>query len=191
MEYVPVETVEVVMLNRRGFTLVEILVVMAIIGILASLGTSSFLTSRLRGRDAERKASIGQIQRALELYYNDYNRYPAADGGEIAGCGAAANEACPWGGAFEDANNVYMSTLPSDSRAPNQQYLYEASADGQRYRLYARLENTEDMATDLDNNGVSNDEFNGSFGDGQVKSCGAVLCNYGISSSSTNMTEAL
>lgn len=165
-----------------GFTLVEILVVMAIIGILATIGTSSFLTSRLRGRDSERKNALSQVQRAAELYYNDFNRYPEES--ELV-----------WGDEFVDAANpstVYMSVVPEDPRAPDQSYLYEVSADGQRYRLYARLENTLDLATDLDSNGTSGDEFDGTMGDMTTKECGDGLnCNYGISSPSTNMSEAL
>lgn len=164
--------------NNQGFTLVEILVVMAIIGILATIGTNSFLISRLRGRDAERKSSLGQIQRSFEMYYNDYNRYPAPT--EFT-----------WGGVFEDANNVYMAMVPDDPRSPNSQYFYEVSTDGQRYRLYARLENTQDLVTDLNGDGEPGDEYDGTVGDGQPKNCGSFLCNYGISSMTTNMTEAL
>lgn len=177
--------------KKQGFTLIEILVVMAIIGILATVGGSSFLVSRLRGRDVERKSSLGQVQRALEMYYNDYSRYPDSAAGRISGCGPAGDAACDWGETFENDSTVYMAQLPSDPRAPDQQYFYEASVDGQRYRLYTRLENTQDLATDLDENDVTGDSYDGTHGDGLEKTCGQTTCNYGVPSSSTNMTEAL
>lgn len=182
MQFTALSSLKFLSFTRRsaGFTLVEILVVMAIIGILATIGTSSFLTSRLRGRDAERKSSLGQVQRAVEAYYNDYNRYPAD--GEF-----------DWGEPFVDDNDtVYMATVPADPREPDQVYFYEVSTDGQKYRLYARLENTLDLSTDLNDDGTSGDSYDGSHGDGTPKTCGSgIYCNYGVSSSSTNMTEGL
>jgi len=57
--------------NRRGFTLVEILVVMAIISLLAAIVLASFSIIRMRGRDGRRLADLKQVQNALELYANN------------------------------------------------------------------------------------------------------------------------
>jgi type II secretion system protein G len=160
--------------SRSAFTLVEILVVMAIIGILATLGTSSFLSARLRARDAERKSDIGQIQRSLELYYNDYTAYP--DEADFSPLLSSGNE-------FRDDNDtLYMSAVPTDPRTPAYIYVYDVDeTDNQKFRLFARLENTEDMATDIDSNGSTGDEY--------AADCGDDNCNFGVSSPSTNMTE--
>jgi prepilin-type N-terminal cleavage/methylation domain-containing protein len=62
----------------RGFTLIELLIVIAIIGILASVILASLSTARAKSRDAKRVAEVGQIQKALELYYYDNNQtYPS------------------------------------------------------------------------------------------------------------------
>lgn len=54
--------------RRAGFTLVEMLVVISIIGILATVLLANYTASRGRARDAQRKSDIREIQTALELY---------------------------------------------------------------------------------------------------------------------------
>lgn len=53
-----------------GFTMIELLVVISIIGILTAISLISFSTSQKQARDAERKSDIKQYQTALEAYSN-------------------------------------------------------------------------------------------------------------------------
>ena len=63
--------------TRKGFTLIELLVVIAIIGILSSVVLASLSTARQKSRDAKRISDIGQVQLALELYFDKVQSYPS------------------------------------------------------------------------------------------------------------------
>lgn len=66
---------------RKGFTLLELLVVISIIAILITIGLTSFTTSQKKGRDAKRKSDIKDVQNALEQYYSICGyRYPTPTG---------------------------------------------------------------------------------------------------------------
>lgn len=66
---------------RIGFTLVEVMVVIVLIGLLAgavAVGTRSYL---IAGKQAVAKLEISRICQALETYYSAYDRYPTNDEG--------------------------------------------------------------------------------------------------------------
>lgn len=66
---------------KKGFTLLEILVVIGIIGILLGLGAVSYSTAQKKARDARRKGDLQAIQKVLEQCYsvNNYS-YPSISG---------------------------------------------------------------------------------------------------------------
>lgn len=64
----------------KGFTLVEMLIVLSIISLLASVLLASLTTAKRSSRDAQRISELASIQTALELYYADNQRYPDGDG---------------------------------------------------------------------------------------------------------------
>lgn len=61
---------------KQGFTLVELLVTISIIGLLASITMLSVGNVRQVARDSKRLADIKQLQTALEFYFNQTNGYP-------------------------------------------------------------------------------------------------------------------
>jgi len=63
-----------------GFTLVEILVVIAIIGILATIVLLSLNAARAKAKDATIKAAVEQVRQVAELFYDDHsNTYSGFD----------------------------------------------------------------------------------------------------------------
>lgn len=172
-------------LAYSGFTLIELLVVIAIIGILTGLVGSNFVRSRVRARDAERRSNLKDIQTALEMYMNDNGRYPCRT---IAySTGNARIQDFEWGNdsftneANGHAETVYMAALPGDPSAPGAQYHYEVNDTFTKYRLYAWLENEEDIER------VEGGYFNKMCS--EVNNSADYFCNYGISSTNTTMTE--
>lgn len=130
--------------NLKGFTLIELLIVISIIGILASALVVNYIGVRSRGRDAQRKADLRQIQSALELYRSDSIGYPA----NLPACGAQ----------FALNGTVYMQKIPCDptNTAPFQ-YKYQSAFGNAAYTLGACLENVADNQKDPTNNPLAID----------------------------------
>jgi len=63
-------------MNNKGFTLVELLIVVAIIGILGSIVLFSITHVQARSRDSARVADLSQLSKALDLYVNQEGNYP-------------------------------------------------------------------------------------------------------------------
>jgi prepilin-type N-terminal cleavage/methylation domain-containing protein len=135
-------------LIKKGFTLVELLVVISIIAVIIGVTMSNLLGARGRARDAKRKSDLMEMKNALRLFYNDYQNYPASDnsgaGIQIEGCGtpvspAAPNALCP---GFADCSNefsagpacasatVYMKQLPRGADGTTIEYQYYQSNAG-------------------------------------------------------------
>jgi len=62
--------------SRKAFTLIELLIVVAIIGILAAIAIPNFLQAQVRSKVARVKADLRTHCTALELYRIDENAYP-------------------------------------------------------------------------------------------------------------------
>lgn len=131
-------------IKQSGFTLLELLVVVVILGILATVGMGQYRASQIKARDAQRKSDLSNVARALEMYYNDYESYPENNS---SGQLVVDGNSLPWGTGFETDETIYMKDLPQDpgfSDGEDWRYCY-VSNGGDDYKLYARLENENDM----------------------------------------------
>jgi len=124
--------------RQKGFTLIEILIVVAIIGLLSSIILVGLGSFRARGRDARRVADLRETQNALELYYAKNGSYP----------GSAAWSALS--GTLTGAG-IGVTAIPKDPLS-GQNYWY--GSNGQSYVLAAQLENndtnTPPLSDDID-----------------------------------------
>lgn len=65
---------------NRGFTLLELLIVMAIIGVIASIMLFAINNANSKGRDSARKSQVLEVLKALELHYSINGTYPLQGG---------------------------------------------------------------------------------------------------------------
>ena len=168
------------MKSKNGFTLIELMIVMILMGVLATIGVTTFISSQAKGSDAARKANLKALSQALELYYSDKLAYPLDDGaGGVKGCWATGGTipgVCVKNQVWQDSNGstMYMPQFPADP-SPKQKYVY-VSSSGKQYQLYAHLVN--DATTNRDpqiDDTITAKRIN-------CGTIGTVYCNYGISS---------
>lgn len=70
--------------RRGGFTLIELMIVVAIIGILAAIAIPNFLRFQLKAKSSEGKTNLSAIRTAEESYYAEYGVYVSADASPTA-----------------------------------------------------------------------------------------------------------
>jgi len=144
------------LLNKEGFTLMELLIVIVIIGILSTILIANFIGVRERARDSQRKSDLRQIQSALELYRADQGSYPdnpnGSDQGYSLTCGQNVSLTDLGINVEENATNFYMKSIPCDQLGSSVGYRYIPTNNG--YTLEACLENAKDPQLDKDDQGA-------------------------------------
>ena len=102
---------------RQGFTLIELMVVLVIIGVLAALIVPNVLERADDARSMAAKTDVNNLMQALKLYKLDNQRYPSAEQG------LAALIAKPTVGAVPPNWKPYLDKLPNDPWNNPYQYL--------------------------------------------------------------------
>ena len=122
--------------KQSGFTLLELLIVIVIIGILALLIIPNISSAPKKARDTQRKTDLRAAQKALEEYYVSNQAYPIATGNITTTLAPLSTGTAP-----------PLKTIPNDPKNVSP-YLYNyTSTDGQNYTLTACLENGGDQGT--------------------------------------------
>jgi len=117
----------------KGFTLVELLVVVSITGILIGLSVLGLQNARQSSRDAKRKADLGTIRSGLEMYKADCDKYYVGASLPSPLKGSSTTGSCL-------TANTYISIIPADPVSPGRSYGYSSVAPGTAYILCAALE---------------------------------------------------
>lgn len=130
-------TYNIAMKKISGFTLIEVMVVVVILGILAAVIVPKIMNRPDEARSIAAKADIGVIMQALKLYRLDNTFYPATDQGLQALVSKPATNPIP--GNWKTGG--YLERLPNDPWGRPYQYLnpgrkgeidvYSLGADGQ------------------------------------------------------------
>lgn len=113
---------------------------MGIIGLISSLILVSLQGARAKARDAQRIQEFSQVQKALEVYFTDKEKYPA---GETGG------KCFPQSANLASDLALYLAPLPKEPVSGRFCYTYFSDADGSGYKIMADLEKNPDLeATD-------------------------------------------
>jgi len=125
--------------KQLGFTIVELLIVIVVIGILAAITIVAYNGVQMRGRDSVRKSDLVSINKAIKLFYADNGNYPMTSGW----CTQVSHPS--FAAAFKAELALYISKIPSDPlyANTNQDYFYK-NIDDQSYELYAELEQSDE-----------------------------------------------
>ncbi len=118
--------------NQKGMTLIEIMIVMAILGGLITILANTVMGNLKKAKVKQAKIQISEYGKALDMYFTDCNQYPTTEEGLNALLTAPSSctnwgpdpylkkvNKDPWGGDFtyeSTGNNYILRSLGSDKR---------------------------------------------------------------------------
>ena len=118
---------------KKGFTLVELMVVIAIIALLTGIILVNLTGSKAKGRDAKRVSDLAQIQLAIEQYFDRCNQYPTAlDTSKTDGCPTSPTAI---------SLGSFISKIPTDpSTNASYDYMINSASAPTNYLMHTTLE---------------------------------------------------
>lgn len=133
----------------RGFTIGELVVVTAIIGLLVAIVSVNLMDSRVKARDTKRMADLDQVHLALKSFHSLYRRYPSSADGNCN-----SEESFGVGGCLEVLITLgAFNELPVDPDS-SRQYYYDnwcqspgPGSDDQQFRMWANGERNHNGTT--------------------------------------------
>lgn len=133
--------------SKSGFTLIELMVVIAVIGILASFAFPQFSRVQLAAKDAERKSNLASYHLALQRYFGQVGGYPVGGDGLSPYLDVSADTPS---GIFASGNPLVTNEFlpgplldPINTTASGFYYRYRTDQRGSKYVLYAKMETGE------------------------------------------------
>lgn len=111
---------------QAGFSLIELLVVISIIGVLTAVLVMNLVGARERSRDSQKIQDLNSIKSALRMYYNDNQVYPSPG---VVNCTNCLNTAI---------GDSYLPGLKNSSVG----YSYSAGSDGNSFVIKTTLESS-------------------------------------------------
>lgn len=123
---------------KKGFTTIEIFIVVIVMMILVGITGYQFMNSEKKARDVQRKSDINAVSKALRAYANDYGKFPSIDEKN----GLDINKL--WGKSFVDNGYVYLKQMPRENYYKDLSYCYSVGKSGKHAQLFTELENKND-----------------------------------------------
>ena len=160
--------------NTAGFTIVELLIVIVVIGILAAITIVSYSGIQSRAQFAAYRTDIDSLNKAILLYYTDNGYYPM-NGVPAGSC--ATNVATGSGDFITGLAPTYMRSVPS---TPNwssgaNYYAYCWTVNGTNYKVLRLVPGGSSVPTVELNSDVNIDPTRGNRGWGFWSSGGSAL----------------
>lgn len=125
--------------KKKGFTLVELIVVVTILAILGTIGFVSLQGYSANARDSVRISDLRNIKRALELYYLGNTSYPSASTGSVVSYSGSEL----WTqGTFDDALTLAVGKINPKPQDPltAAEYIYSVTYNKQEFQIAGALE---------------------------------------------------
>jgi prepilin-type N-terminal cleavage/methylation domain-containing protein len=130
-------------LRLKGFSLVELMIVIVIIGILAAVAVPIYSNNVMKAKRSEADAALGSIRTQLDIFWGEYGRYPKERIDEYV-IGSSWNDISPG-----ELSGKYFS---------DSSYTYYGSPNGKVFKLTCTKGNILDYNRTLDQDGVLADE---------------------------------
>ena len=118
-------------MRKKGFTLVELIVVVTIMMVITVIGTVSFSGINKRSRDSRRMSDLEKIAIAMEIYKQENGTYPTVSSDMPSGL-----------------VSDYIDALPTDPK----DYAYYYTRTDYTYYLYSHMEDVGSTTGSYENN---------------------------------------
>ena len=119
-------------MKKKGFTLVELMIVITVIAILSTIAVVSFTRVQKQARDTKRKSDIRALATALQAYYTEKNQYVVQTPDEA--------NVTVLGTALVPTYIPVMPVAPAGATGSYKVYTYISDSDGFKYALCVDLE---------------------------------------------------